>query len=47
MTFVVGQHHTMPYLFDAAGIIAFATLAGDMNVLHHDAVVAGQRVAQG
>jgi 3-hydroxybutyryl-CoA dehydratase len=39
MTFTPDQSFSKPYLFDAAGIVAFASLAGDMNRLHHDAVV--------
>ena len=40
MTFCPGDTDTRPYLFDAAGIVAFATAAGDMNPLHHDAAIA-------
>lgn len=35
-TFRAGDSATKPYLFDEAGIMAFAYGAGDMNVLHHD-----------
>ena len=40
MTFRIGQMNTKPYQFDAAGIVAFAKLAGDDNPLHHDEVAA-------
>jgi acyl dehydratase len=36
MTFRPGDTASKPYLFDEAGIVAFAYGAGDMNVLHHD-----------
>jgi acyl dehydratase len=36
MTFRIGDTASKPYLFDEAGILAFATSAGDMNPLHHD-----------
>jgi 3-hydroxybutyryl-CoA dehydratase len=42
MTFAPGHTRSKPYLFDEAGIIAFATLAGDENPLHHDAALASQ-----
>jgi 3-hydroxybutyryl-CoA dehydratase len=40
--FAQGQTSTKPYLFDEAGIIAFAHGAGDMNRLHHDRAYASQ-----
>ncbi|MEQ1697894.1 MAG: MaoC/PaaZ C-terminal domain-containing protein [Hyphomicrobiaceae bacterium] len=36
MTFRIGDTSTKPYLFDEAGIMAFAHGAGDCNPLHHD-----------
>ena len=42
MPFHPGDTDTRPYLFDAAGIVAFATAAGDMNPLHHDAAIAAR-----
>ena len=41
MAFTPGQTATKSYCFDTATIIAYATLAGDLNALHHDEVVAG------
>lgn len=38
--FTPGHTETKPYLFDAAGIVAFAAAAGDANPLHHDAAIA-------
>ena len=35
-----GDTQSKPYLFDQAGIIAFAERAGDMNPLHSDPAVA-------
>lgn len=36
MTFRPGDTSSKPYLFDEAGIMAFAYGSGDMNPLHHD-----------
>ena len=36
MTFRIGDTDSKPYLFDEAGIMAFAHGSGDMNPLHHD-----------
>jgi acyl dehydratase len=36
MTFRIGDTASQPYLFDEAGIMAFAYGSGDMNPLHHD-----------
>jgi 3-hydroxybutyryl-CoA dehydratase len=40
--FTPGHTSTKPYLFDQAGIIAFAHGSGDMNPLHHDLEVAAK-----
>ena len=42
MTFKIGDTDTKPYLFDEAGIMAFAHGSGDMNPLHHDPEAAGK-----
>ena len=41
MNFTVGQTVTKSYRFDDTTIIAYATMAGDQNALHHDATAAG------
>lgn len=41
MTIGPGESRSKAYLFDDAGIVAFATAAGDTNPLHHDPVIAG------
>lgn len=38
--FTPGSTATKPYLFDEAGIVAFASGAGDPNPLHHDRAAA-------
>lgn len=42
MTFRIGDTASKPYLFDEAGIMAFAYGSGDMNPLHHDAEAASK-----
>ena len=42
MPFPPRHTESKPYTFDAAGISAFAAMAGDMNALHHDPAVAAQ-----
>jgi 3-hydroxybutyryl-CoA dehydratase len=40
MAFVPGQIETKAYCFDEASISAYATMAGDHNMLHHDVTAA-------
>ena len=42
MTFFPGHTQTKPYLFDEAGIIAFAAASGDLNALHRDAAISAK-----
>ena len=42
MTLFPGHTQTKPYLFDEAGIIAFAAASGDQNALHRDAAIAAK-----
>ena len=42
MSLTPGHSESKPYTFDAAGIAAFAAMAGDMNALHHDPATAAQ-----
>lgn len=34
--FAVGEEFSKDFVFDREGVIAFATMAGDMNPMHHD-----------
>lgn len=38
--FQIGERFERTFVFDAEGISAFASMAGDMNPLHHDPVAA-------
>jgi acyl dehydratase len=38
--FKIGESFTKTYIFDSVGIAAYATMAGDMNPLHHDRMIA-------
>lgn len=38
--FTIGESFTKTFVFDSEGITAFATMAGDLNPLHHDREIA-------
>ncbi|MCK9917492.1 MaoC family dehydratase [Microbacteriaceae bacterium K1510] len=38
--FTIGESFTKTFVFDSEGITTFATMAGDMNPLHHDREIA-------
>ncbi len=40
MTFTPGHRQSKPYCFNEAQVIAYATMAGDDNTLHHDVTAA-------